>query len=328
MEYILLLCFLVSFIFTFSLTPSWIRRAKRAGLVGKDIHKIDKTEVAEAGGITVLTGFLLGILIYVAISTFYFHNTERSLQIMAALSSILIIAIIGLIDDILGWKMGIRQIHKPLLTLMAAIPIIVINVGESAMFVPFIGVVEFGWIYPLVFVPFAIVGASNGFNMIEGYNGLGTGMGIIILSTLGYLAWKTGFQWVAILAFTMVFALMAFLYFNKYPARLFPGDILTYSVGALIAIVAILGDLEKTALILFIPYFIEFILKARGLMQKESFATLLEDGSLEKPYKKLYGIEHLTISVLKKMKGKVYEKDVVYSIWIVELILAAIALSV
>jgi len=66
---------------------------------------------------------------------------------------------------------------------------------------------------------------------------------------------------------------------------------MTYSVGALIAIVAILGNIEKFALFLFIPYFLEFILKARGKFKKESFAEVQEDGSL-KLKEEIYGLEH------------------------------------
>ena len=114
----------------------------------------------------------------------------------------------------------------------------------------------------------------------------------------------------------MVASLIAFYIFNKYPAKVFPGDILTYSIGALIASIAILGDIEKIAVFFFIPYIIETGLKLRGKLVKESFAKVNKDGSLEMPYKKIYGLEHLAILILKKTKPskKVYEKDVVYLI--------------
>ena len=124
----------------------------------------------------------------------------------------------------------------------------------------------------------------------------------------------------------MVFALLAFLIFNKYPARVFPGDTLTYSVGTLIAIIAILGNMEKFALVLFIPYFIELVLKARGLMQKESFARVMSEGTLTKPYRKYYGIEHIALDVVQKLKGRAYEYDVVFLIWGSELLLALIVI--
>ncbi len=120
----------------------------------------------------------------------------------------------------------------------------------------------------------------------------------------------------------MVGSLFAFYLFNKHPAKVFPGDILTYSVGALIAIIAILGNIEKIAIFFFIPYIIEVILKSRGKLKKHSFGKLNIDGSLELPYKKIYGLEHLSILILKKIKPskKVYEKEVVYLIHFFQII--------
>jgi len=80
-----------------------------------------------------------------------------------------------------------------------------------------------------------------------------------------------------------------FYIFNKYPAKVFPGDVLTYSVGAIIAITAILGNIEKIAVFFFIPYIIEVVLKSRGRLKKASFAEVQEDGSLKNRYNKFYG---------------------------------------
>ncbi len=325
---ILLIPFVISFLATLIAIPHWINRAKKSGLVGKDMHKLDKREVAEIGGIPVLFGFVLGLLSYIALSTFYFKNISRSLEIMALLSAILIIALMGLIDDILGWKIGLRQYQKPLFTLLGALPIIVINAGHSRMVFPFIGAIDFGLLYPLLLIPIGVVGTSNGFNMIGGYNGLESGLGMIILSALGFISWKLGVAWIAVVSFAMVFALLAFYLFNKHPAKIFPGNMLTYSIGALIGYIAILANVEKVALILFIPYFIEFFLKLRGLMQIESFASLNPDGSLALPEKKLYGIEHLSILILTKLKTKVTELKVVMSLYLVEIVLVVIALWV
>ena len=114
----------------------------------------------------------------------------------------------------------------------------------------------------------------------------------------------------------MVSSLLAFYFFNKNPSKIFPGDIMTYSVGALIASITIIGNIEKIAVFFFIPYIIEVILKLRGKLKKHSFAKVKEDGSLDEPYEKIYGVEHLAIRILKKIKssGKVYENEVVYII--------------
>jgi UDP-N-acetylglucosamine--dolichyl-phosphate N-acetylglucosaminephosphotransferase len=229
-------------------------------------------------------------------------------------------------DDILGWKLGLKQWQKPLLCLFAALPVMMINIGQSSMLLPLIGEINLGILYPLLVVPLAISFAANGFNMLAGYNGLEAGMGIIILTTLGFLAWfSQGFPRVAMLAFVMVASLTAFLLYNKYPAKIFPGNTLTYTLGALIAIIAILSNTEKIALFLFIPYILEFLLKSRGNFKKESFAKP-SNNSLDLPYKKIYGLEHLAIFLIKKLKRKAYEKDVVYTIISLEIFLAMFAI--
>jgi len=320
------ICFVVSFFSALWLIPSWIKKAEERNLSGKDMHKSSGKQVAEAGGICVIFGFLMGLLTYIAFETFYFKVQRISLLVMGVLLTVFIITIIGLIDDILGWKRGLKQWQKPLLTLLATLPMIVLNVGVHIITIPFFGAVNLGLVYTLIFIPLAIVGTSNGFNLLAGYNGLEAGLGGIILAFLGFFAWKNNLSWVTVIAYCMVFALLAFYLFNKYPAKIFPGDTMTYTVGALIACVAILGNIEKAALIMFIPFFLEFILKARGKFKKESFAKLNEDGSLSMPYEKIYGLEHFAIKFLSKIKKKVYEKDVVWFLFFIEFALGIIAL--
>ena len=109
------------------------------------------------------------------------------------------------------------------------------------------------------------------------------------------------------------FCLGAFYIYNKNPSEIFPGDILTYSIGSVIACVAILGNIEKIAIFFFVPYIIETILKSRGKLKKESFAKTNKDETLEMPYEKIYSLTHLALFILKKVKpsGKVYEREVV-----------------
>jgi UDP-N-acetylglucosamine--dolichyl-phosphate N-acetylglucosaminephosphotransferase len=289
------------------------------------MNKSGKPYVAEMGGICVVAGFLVGVFFYIGIPTFYLNGGGSTASyIFACLCTLLIITLVGTIDDILGWKTGLRQWQKPVLTLSAALPIMVINAGQSVMSVPLLGPVDFGIFYPLIIVPVGIAGAANGFNMLAGYNGLEAGLGIIILSVMGFVAWQSGLGWVSMLAFCMVFALIAFLKYNWYPAKIFPGDTLTYSVGALIACVAILGNMERIAVILFVPYYITFILKARSRFKAENFAKVNGDSSLDMPYKSIYDLTHFAIFVLKKMKKRVYERDVVMFIFWIELVIVAL----
>ncbi|MEN7981986.1 MAG: glycosyl transferase family 4 [Nanoarchaeota archaeon] len=309
MEKILILPLILSFFVVLFFIPIWIKKAKKVGLSGKDMHKISKKEIAEAGGVSVLIGFVLGVLIYVALKTFYFQNITNLIEIFALLSSILIIGFVGLIDDILGWKIGLNKKTRIFFLVFASIPLVVINAGQSEM----MGI-AFGLIYPLIFIPIGIVGATTTFNFLEGYNGLGTSQGILILGALSIVTWFTESSWLALICLIMVACLIAFYLFNHYPAKILPGDVLTYSVGSLIAIVAILGNIEKIAVFFFIPYIMEVCLKIRGKLKKESFAKVKEDGSLENQYKKFYGLEHISVYLLSKFKKKVNEKEVVYLI--------------
>jgi len=313
MKTILIMPILLGFFVTLFSLPIWIKKAKQIGLAWEDMHKKDGSKkIAGSGGIVVFSGFILSILIYIAIITFYFGSTNYLINIFSLTTSILIIGLVGFIDDLMGWrKGGLSKKSRLILVLFAAIPLAVINAGESMM----MGI-EFGLLYPLFFIPLGIAGASVSFNFIAGYNGLETSQGILILSALTIVTWLTGNSWLSLISLMMVFCLIAFYIFNKYPAKVFPGDILTYSVGALIAIIAILGNIEKIAVFFFIPYILETGLKLRGGLKKQSFAKINEKEGLEIPYKKFYGLEHIAIYLLKKIKkGKnVNEKEVVYLI--------------
>lgn len=327
MNPLLLLAIAISFLATFFFTRKWIPVAKRVGLVGKDANKPSKPEVAEMGGVAVMAGILGGVLFYIGLNTFVLNQVEFNLVLLATISTIMIIAFVGIIDDILGWKMGLSQLQKPLLTIPAALPMMVINAGHSSIALPIIGDVNLGILYPLLFVPIGIIGASNGFNMLAGYNGLETGMGIVIISAISLVAYFTGSGSIAMIGAIAVAALVAFLFFNWYPAKVFPGNTFTYMIGAIIGSLAILANVEKLAIVLFIPYFIDFALKARSRMKAETFAKVSPDGSLEKPYDKIYSVTHLMIIVLAKMKRKVYEKEVVALILAIEVIFALLGIA-
>ena len=323
MEYILFSIFLVAFICTFIATKIWIYVAHKEKLLVKDMNKPKYPLVPKSGGIAVLAGFIAGVLFYIGFSTFYFHRTINLIDIFALLTTCLIISFIGMLDDFVGgWKKGFKQWHKPLLTLPAALPLMVINAGQTTMLFPIFGLINLGLLYPLLFIPAGVVGASQGFNMLAGLNGLEAGMASIILFALGYIAWQLGKSWLAIIAITMVAALLAFLIFNKYPSKVFTGDVLLYPLGALIACIAILGNMERAALILFIPYFIEFVIKAKYKFKSECFLIPQRDGSLE-PSGKYGSITHIIGAIIKKIKGKVYESDIVLFLFISELILAS-----
>ena len=330
MQAILFTSIFIGFILTAILLPKWIKKCREVGLLWEDMNKFKHPRnVAASGGIVVVMAFVVGVLSYVAIRTFFISYNSVNLEIFALLSVILILAIVGLTDDLLGWKHGgLSARFRVFLAFLSSIPLVVINAGVHEISIPFFRSINLGIFYPLVLIPLGIAGATTTYNFLAGFNGLEAGQGIIILSFLSFVAYATGSSWLALIGLIMVSCLVVFYFYNKFPAKVFPGDILTYSIGALIASMAILGNFEKIAVFVFTPYIIETGLKLRGKLKKESFAIPKKDGSLRLPYKKIYGLTHLAVLILSKFKKKVYERDVVYLIFIFQILICLIGLKI
>jgi len=331
MQSILLLAILVSFILTLVTLPRWIKKCKQVDLLWEDMNKFGHPKnVASSGGVVVVAAFVMGVLAYIAIRVFVFHEGDAINQSsLAILCSILILSLVGIIDDFLGWKRGGLSIKiRIFLAFAAAIPLAVINAGESHITLPFLGTVSLGIFYPLVMIPLGIAGASIAYNFLAGFNGLEAGQGIIILLFLSFIAYITGSSWLSIIGLCMVASLIAFMFYNKYPAKVFPGNAMTWAIGGLIAAMAIIGNFEKVAVFVFSLYIIEVILKLRGKLKKQSFGIPDKDNNLKMPFNKIYGLTHLSIFILSKFKKEVKEKDVVYFIFAVQIIICLLALLI
>jgi UDP-N-acetylglucosamine--dolichyl-phosphate N-acetylglucosaminephosphotransferase len=313
---------IVSFLAAFLLMPFWIRKTKSIGLLWDDMNKKGKQSIPGSGGLIVVLSFILGSLTYVAIQTFITQGGNNFLGVFTITTSILLLAGIGIIDDLLGWHHGgLKKYARLILVLFAAVPLMVVNAGDSVIHL--LGGLDVGILYPLLFIPIGIVGATTTYNFLAGYNGLEAGQGILILSALAIVAFFTGSEWLAIIAGCMVVSLLGFLLYNKYPAKIFPGDVLTYPVGGFIAIMAIVGNFEAFAIFIFIPYILETGLKLRGKLGKQSFGEPQSDGSLKNRYDKHYGLEHVAISILEKIKKskKAYEWEVVLLIHLFQIVI-------
>ena len=318
---------LISLFVTLFVLPKWISICKRTVMLWEDMNKPGHPKnVASSGGIIVTMSFVLSVLTYLAFRTFFRVDLQINIEIFALLTSILIFAIIGLTDDLLGCKNGgLSKRVRIILALVASIPLVVINAGNGSLSIPFLGTLNLGLLYPLLIIPLGIGIAATTFNFLAGFNGLEAGLGAIVLTFLSYVSYVNGKPWLAFIGLLMVIPLFIFYFFNKVPAKVFPGDILTYSVGSLIAIMAILGGFEKIAVFVFIPFIIEIILKSRGGLKKQSFGLPQKDSSLKMPYPKVYGLTHLSILILSKFKSKVYEKEVVYLIFSFQILIIILA---
>ena len=324
MRWLLYWSLFIGFFVTLVITPYLIKFLRKIDLVVKDVHKENTPLIPVSGGLAVLGGLMGGLMWYIFIQTFYYESAETLLLLFSAVTTILIITFVGFIDDLIIEKSrdetsGLRQWQKPLLTLMAAVPLMVVNAGTTTMLIPFLGRIDLGLLYPLLFVPIGIVGASNMINMFAGFNGSEAGMGIVYLSSLGLYAYVHSRFSAAAIAGIAVCALLAFYYYNKVPAKILAGDSLTYLLGGVLVTVAVLGNIERAALIASMPFFIEFMLKLRGKFKKKTIGYY-ENGKIRSHYgNKVYSIPHLLTRT-----GKFTEKQVVYFMMLVQLIFSSL----
>ncbi|MEK6834708.1 MAG: glycosyltransferase 4 family protein [Nanoarchaeota archaeon] len=324
MTYIPFLAAILAFFVTYIATNWLIRYLKRINLVVKDMNKKNTPLIPISGGLAVMSGIFIGLMFYIFFQTFYFKYTETLLYIFAGLTSIIMITFIGFLDDLIIKKskessVGLKQWQKPLLTLSAAVPLMVVNAGVTTLWLPIFGRIDLGLIYPLIFIPIGVVGAANMINMLAGFNGLEVGMGIIYIGMLGLYSFINGREVAAVIALITLLALIAFYFYNKYPAKILPGDSLTYLLGGVIAVIAILGNIEKAAVVASIPFFIEFFLKARSKFKAKSYGYY-KDGKIKSYHNhKIYSIPHLLTRT-----GKYTEKQVFWFMMIVELIFSSL----
>ena len=282
----------------------------------------DSRKVAASGGVIILFSFVISILFYISFRSFIFQDEKFVLEALVLLTVVMLASGIGLIDDLIGWrKGGLSKTFRILSLVIAAIPLMVINAGKSTVALPFLGPVDIGLIYTFIFIPIGVAGAANGMNFLAGFNGLEAGQGVLLISALGLVAFFTGSSWLALVSLIMIAALIAFLFFNFYPAKIFPGDSGTYAIGALVATIAILGNFERIAVFFFIPSIIEAFLKIRGKLIKQSFGKPNKDETLEMPYDKIYSLNHLAILMLTKLGVKATQRKVVLLIWIFQVII-------
>jgi UDP-N-acetylglucosamine--dolichyl-phosphate N-acetylglucosaminephosphotransferase len=305
---LLILSAAISFITTFLIAPYFMQFLHMGGIVGLDLHKKDRRKLPTSGGICVAFGILAGLLSYIGINTFVYNSQGDIVSLLVFISTVLIGTFVGFLDDLnvkpkavitkegLDIRIGFPQWLKPLLTLPAAIPLMVINAGETIMELPLIGSVNFGILYPLILIPIGVVGASNVVNLLGGFNGSESGMGIVYLFFLSIHSLIAGNIGVVIFL-TSTAALLGFIKYNWYPAKFLPGDSLTYLLGTVVAAGVIVGNMERVGVIMMALFIVEFFLKMRSKFKASSLGRLRKDGKLDPPYKKIYSITHVIMKI-------------------------------
>ena len=325
MVLVYLLTFLVSLISSLVLTKFIIGFFGANKIIALDLHKKNRPKVTNSGGIAVIFSLIFGLMVFIGVRTFLLNDTNHLLSLFAGLLSILLVSLVGFFDDlnainvVLGKKdktygmvirKGLSQWQKPLLTFAAAVPLMAVKTGFSTITLPLIGSIDLGILFPLAVVPIIFVFISNATNLLGGFNGSEGGMGLIYCSALGLFALMHGEVIAAMIFFSTVGALIGYLAFNWYPAKILAGDSLTYGLGAVVASGMLIGNMEKAGLIVMIPFIVEFFLKAMSKMKASCLGKLRLDGKLDPPYgKKIYSWTHVIMN-LKPMT----EKQVTYSL--------------
>jgi UDP-N-acetylglucosamine--dolichyl-phosphate N-acetylglucosaminephosphotransferase len=300
----------ISFGVTFAVVPWLIPKLRERGMVGRDLNKPGKPPIVEMGGIAVVIGFFSGISFLIAVDGI----TNVSL-LYISLTAIMGAAFVGIIDDIFE----LRHRQKALLPFILAIPLGATL--DTSVYIPHLGEIELGPLMMLA-APFAVTCAANAGNMLEGFNGLGTGLGIVMSTSLIVLAIHHDEADGLFVLVPLLGGLLAFLWFNRYPARIFPGDTLMLFMGGSIAIGGMLSNLYAQTIIIFAPMIIEFFLKLRGRFKAENYSSNASNGHLE-----YHGrIESLTHILMKARRQT--EPALVFTIWVIEALLCAAVIVV
>ncbi len=301
-----------SFVGTYLLTPVVAKRLEEARITGNDMNKKSRPELPSLGGLSISAGFVFAMLINVA--------AHKNIQLLAAMTTILVVTLVGLVDDLLHTS----QRTKALLPVLAAAPLVAVNAGKASMTLPFLGSVELGVLYPLIVLPLGITGASNAVNMLAGLNGLEAGLGAVMHATVLFTALSImgvhpEAYWAALISASMLGALLAFLKYNWHPAKVFIGDVGTLPIGCALAAAVVLGDMEKLGIILIVPYLFEFLLKARTGFKGESFGFQRKNGTLGT--KEVNSLTHVVMKA-----GKFTEPQVVAVLLGIEAVFGLLAL--
>lgn len=227
--------FIVSFLFVLVTTPFLIKIGIKHGFVDKvDQRKIHQGVVPRIGGIGIAMGTLFPLFLL------YFYNNFVSQTLFGSIENVVVIifgglsiSILGLFDDIKGLPAKFKFLFQ------IALAVIAIYCGFSinAMSTPW-GVVQLGWVGHFITVLW-IVGIINAFNLIDGMDGLSSGVSFFACITIMSLSIVNGYMFVALVSAALAGAVVGFLVYNFNPAKIFMGDAGSMFIGYVLAVLSL-----------------------------------------------------------------------------------------
>ena len=176
-------------------------------------------------------------------------NLDRA-QTYLPLASLVGGGLVGLIDDIInirGKGRGVAGLRSSLKFFMIALLGMILGwffftkLGYNSIHIPFAGDWVVGWWIIPIFA-FAVVATGNAVNISDGLDGLAGGLLAVSFSVFGVIALLQGHTMLAGFCFTVMGALLAYLWFNIYPARFFMGDVGSFAWGTTLGVVAMMTN--------------------------------------------------------------------------------------
>ncbi|MGB3945236.1 MAG: phospho-N-acetylmuramoyl-pentapeptide-transferase [Candidatus Saccharimonadales bacterium] len=189
---------------------------------------------------------IIGVVAIAAI-TFLFNFDERTYLPLAALIAG---AVVGLIDDVINLRSngrGVAGLRSSLkFTMIVAIGSVLgwyffTKIGIDTVQVPFLGAFTVGWLIVPIFA-FVVTATANAVNISDGLDGLAGGLLALSFAAFGVIALFQNQLILAGFCFTVIGALLSYLWFNIYPARFFMGDIGSFAFGVTLGVIAMLTN--------------------------------------------------------------------------------------
>jgi len=229
-DYLFIGAFLASMIITWISIPSIVKVAEMKHLFDEPGERtVHSSKIPTLGGLAIFSG--------ITVSSLFFSNIELMPEIKFIIAGIIILFFVGIKDDILI----IAPITKLSGQIFASLIIVLFTDLQITNFHGFFGIAE---ISPLIGIPlsvFVCLVLINGFNLIDGIDGLSASIGIVVAGTLGvWFFMVKEFQYV-ILSVSVIGALIAFLRFNVFSKKnkIFMGDTGSLILGLLISVLMI-----------------------------------------------------------------------------------------
>ena len=234
--------FIVSFVFVCVVTPILIKLGIKFGFVDQvNQRKIHRGVIPRIGGIGISLGTLLPIFLL-----FYVHSGVKIAttdNIFLFVAGGLGISLVGLFDDIKGINAKVKFLFQIAIAVMATMHGALI----TALPMPW-GRLELGF-FGYILTVFWIIGIINAFNLIDGMDGLSSGITLFASLTIAMLAIVNGYLPTALVALALAGAVTGFLIYNFNPAKIFMGDSGSMFIGYILAVLSLKSQSKAHAVV-------------------------------------------------------------------------------